>query len=391
MLTDVALQRDYEALSQNQIVMENLLEMQVDQVGKDRYHYPQIVLEAAVNPSQQASLLNKLFKDVQKVDQIDFAQIPDSKGDLTKYKNYDAMLDCINVIQKLNEGTQSPNVAALNKLHQILLDARNDFVFGFKTQNFIIMNMYNLGVRTLYELINVCIIDCTDHLRAKLSMKVTSPTQRQIRYITKTTNQFIKMYESGQWRELMKHYKGSGHTVVVEATMYDGIANEGGFGDFLEFTQRAPDMLHNAENAYNGNGSFGGLKNIPGAVKDTWNKAGDFIKQIPTSIKVIAILIGLFLLMRKLVYFFIQKMADLRSSLRDQAEIVRVSIANDTDGTQGVEKQKKLLDRLSKTADAIEYKILNNERGAKKDIEQSNRSTFNPAEVQSISGADFDF
>lgn len=375
--------RDIEAFRADAIVMENLTDMMMDQIGRDKFHYADIATEAMANPAQQANLLNKLFKDVQKVEQIDFEKIPDSKGDLTKYAYYDAMNDCIEVINKLMTGGETPGVVTMNKLHKILLDARNDFVFGFRTQNFVLITMYNLGVRSLYEMINVCVVDSTEHLRTKLSMKASAPTAKQIRYITKSANQFIKLYESGQWTSLMKFFKSQGRSVTTSMEAYMP-ANEG-IGDLIGMVNMAGGAIDNGEKLY------GQVKAIPGQAQNAWDKAKGFVAGIPTSIKVIGVIISLFFIMRRLVFLFMRTMSSIKQSIKDQTEIVKASIANDNSGdASSIEKQKKLLERMEKTADTIDYRILKSEQAANKELQQSNRTSFSPSELQSITGSDFE-
>lgn len=48
------------------------------------------------------SLTSKLYQSIMdKVDDIDFGSIPDSKGDITKIQNYEQILECINTIKQI--------------------------------------------------------------------------------------------------------------------------------------------------------------------------------------------------------------------------------------------------------------------------------------------------
>ena len=48
------------------------------------------------------SLTGKLYESImEKVDDIDFGSIPETKGDITKVENYDKLLECINVIKEI--------------------------------------------------------------------------------------------------------------------------------------------------------------------------------------------------------------------------------------------------------------------------------------------------
>ena len=60
----------------------------------------------AVNEEDQskllASLTSKLYEEIiGRVDEVDFGDIPNSKGDITKLKNYDKIVNCIDIMEKL--------------------------------------------------------------------------------------------------------------------------------------------------------------------------------------------------------------------------------------------------------------------------------------------------
>ena len=67
----------------------------------------------AVNEADQGtvmtSLSNKLYKHiVDKVDDIDFGTIPESRGDITKIDNYENLVDCINIISEILQQYHQP-------------------------------------------------------------------------------------------------------------------------------------------------------------------------------------------------------------------------------------------------------------------------------------------
>ena len=67
----------------------------------------------AVNEADQGtvmtSLSNKLYQHiVDKVDDIDFGTIPNSKGDITKIDNYEELTDCINIISEILQQYHQP-------------------------------------------------------------------------------------------------------------------------------------------------------------------------------------------------------------------------------------------------------------------------------------------
>lgn len=350
-------------LKDNEIVMESFHDMAVSQDGRDRIKYIDIVTEAFGNPAKQATLLNKLFKEIQKVDQIDFGKIPDSKGDVTKYVYYDQMYDCIEVLNTLVEGQSTPNITTMNKLHQILLSARPDFTFGFRTDNYVIMTTYNLMVTSLYEIINICAVDATEYLRNKMNMQMTPPSAKQIRWITKNANQLIKMYENGQWSTLMKTFKSNGGSITIasEATTAQGQMVE----DIVKAGQAIVD----------------GVKAAPSKIIDT-------VKAHHKS-SIIVALIVLFLAIRGIIYYFINCAGKLSDRLKNITTILRANVSSENSPT-AVEKQKSMLEKLENLSDTIDYKIVKSEKAAEMDMKKANKAEFNPQEINNISGADFE-
>lgn len=354
-------ERIVSELRSNDIIMESFHDMMIAQEGKDKIKYIDAVTEAFGNPTKQANLLNKLFKEVQKIEEIDFGKIPDSKGDLTKYVYYNQMYQCIEVLNNLVEDHPTPNLTSMNKLHQILLSARPDFTFGYRTDNFVIISTYNLMVTTLYEMINVCIVDATEYLRAKLSM--STPTAKQMRWVAKTANQYIKMYENGQWSTLMKTFKSNGNSIMV--------ANEADTDD------ARVNLIDSAVG-------------LVGKLKGASTKVIDGFKNIPGSAKVVVILITLFVILRKAIYYFITGAGKLSDRLKNNIAILKASTSAESAPT-ALEKQKWMLTKMENLSDTIDYKIVKSEKAAEVEMKKADREEFNPQEINNISGSDFEF
>ena len=70
----------YMELRSSDIAMEGFQDMAISQEGRNRIKYIDIVTEAFSNPTKQATLLNKLFKDIQKVEEIEKSITDPTKG-----------------------------------------------------------------------------------------------------------------------------------------------------------------------------------------------------------------------------------------------------------------------------------------------------------------------
>lgn len=107
------------------------------------------------------SLTSKLYQSIMnKVDDIDFGSIPDSKGDITKIENYDKLIECIGVIKNiLIEYKQDTTPIDTVQLAIENVQSRKDlFMKGF---------LYNLDLPiTLYNTIVLSIVSSVSLLIA---------------------------------------------------------------------------------------------------------------------------------------------------------------------------------------------------------------------------------
>ena len=408
-------------LNSNNIIMENLRDMMLHQIGKDKFGYVDIVTEGVASTGDGSyQLLSKLYNEVSKIEQVDFGTIPDSKGDITKYKYYTVLSDSIKIITELTKSSskKNHNVDSLNKLHSILLQSRNDFTWGYKSNNFIIISTYNTMVKSLHEMINVGIVEASSSLREKASGKPDKVmSKNKIRSIVNNTDNFIKLYESGQWKTLMNAFKSSGHEKILESLtkndneeydpVYEDLRASFSFG--VDTARNATDAINNtAKNINLFNSARDSIKNtwksgkteIPKALGNAknWMNAGH--SGLKKTGAVVAALIALLMIIRKAIYLFFNKAGDVRDSIKDQTEFIKASIANENDPNGKTPTGLKVYQNsINKIADVIDYNILKSEKEADKDIEKSDAEDFNPGsfnfnnnnDYNNISGNDFEF
>lgn len=367
----------------NEIILEAFQEMQADQIGRDKIGYVDAAMEAIANPSAQATIMNKLFKETQKIDEIDFGKIPDSKGDITKYVYYDQLYDSIELINELMKGNQTENIVAMNKLHQILLNARADFVFGFKVNNYIVTSMYKVMVANLHEMIDICIVDVTEYIRNNLNMSMDKKSMKKVRWVTSNVKNFIKMYESGQWNTLIKYMRTNASKKAYEAMALEAE------GDVLPQQKSALDLMNMGTSAFN-------------KFKGGISAAGDLIKQAPDAFKaasapvkglaIVGIIISALMIIRTGIKYFFLGVANISKNLRNQAALLKSATKSDSEDQTGYGFRKKILNTMEKVSDVIDYKILKMEKEASKDMAESNRSEFSRQEIQQMtppSSSDF--
>ena len=383
----------------NSIITEAVTEMMMDQEPAQRIGYVKYAMEAMVKPEGQNTMLDKLYKDVSKIEGVDFGRIPDSKGDITKYQYYEQMYDSLELLNKLCEGEKTANLITANKLHQILLDATPDFVLGFRFNDFVVTSTYKCMVAALYEMINICIVDATSHLRKKLSGKPPMKPN-DVRMMTKNVNSFIKLYENGQWNLIVKHLKQNGKVIAEESVVSFSKDEDG--NSFLaslamedtfvrKIVDNAVDAQKVGKNVYDSTKTF--IKETPAKLGTMYSNANTKHPILTKGATFIAGLIALLIIIRKAFKLYFKGAAKIKESVQNEAEILKANIANDADQTtDAVEKQRNLLERMEKVSDVIEYKVLKTEKEAQKELAEDNRRDFSGNEIRTlVPGSDFSF
>ena len=193
----------------NTIVMEALHDIAMDLPAAERSKYVQVATEAmATNTDTQLKIISKLAKQVNGLQQIDLEQCKKSMGDVTKYQYYDALAKAMEIINESEITSDIPNVIRMNKIHTILLDNREDFVWGYKKNEVLTMRAYCTLVRMLFIMIDLSISDYIKKMdiNFKFNTKVDATPTKVSRFTT-DTDRMIKLFESGEWRLLMNASK----------------------------------------------------------------------------------------------------------------------------------------------------------------------------------------
>lgn len=321
----------------NDYILESLREIAVDQPISERAHYVETVLEATTNTANNTRLVEQLYSDVMKSSEIDFGKIPDSKGDLTKYRYYEPMVRSLEILNELvkTNGGQIITLNTANKLHMILLDARDDFVFGYKFDIDLIKYIYQNLVMALYELISCGISEVADFVRSANQITINATNKKTIKKsnrAVKSVNQFIKAYEAGQWSSVINNFKKN------RSNFMGGAATE----------------------------SFSGSSII------AFLTAG-----VSTPIAVILALITILFAIRGLVFLFYYGKTKIADYAKAQAELIKANIENDRDQSDtAVAKQQKMALKLESIAARLEGQRRRAEQAADKAITQSNKTDY---------------
>lgn len=365
----------YNEIKANTIVMEGISSLCIDQDSCDRLHYKDIAIESITNTPGKGRLVQQLYADIIAKSNIDFGDIPASKGDLTRCKNYDLAASSVDTINKLFEGSTLPNeIKSLNEFHELLIALRGDFEFGFKFDVEIIKLSYNVLVMSFYEMIDICILAYANYLKEVKNVDFKFKTAKgKDAMVLVYVNSFIQSYKKGEWGAIMKQFKGNSSNLLgnILSQAQSGIP----LGSTNPTSPGINISLPNPSGVVNALGTAGnwvaGKIGTPAGKVATWVVAA----------------VAIFLIIRSLIYFFITKSAKVSNWAKTQTEFLKWNADNGNNTKEGAVMQSNVREKLEDITDIIESKILKTEDMAKKKLKESNRENFNIGELNAMDSA----
>lgn len=168
-------------------------------------------------------VVDRLYNDIVSKRNIDMGNIPLSKGDITRLKQYDTIKLSMDYILKYDEmyhisinlgkvlpskGTQ--DIGRMTRIHEILTVYKNDFKFGFTANNAIIMHAYCVLVAALIDLILINMVTITNVIEDSnpstlTKIKINNEKLTSIRAVDK----IIASFDNGTWAKYMMGAKKS--------------------------------------------------------------------------------------------------------------------------------------------------------------------------------------
>lgn len=153
----------YRSPEFNRIITEHF-----DLSDKETFSYLRSIEEADQNKVLVA-LTSKLYDHlVEKVDDIDFGDIPKSRGDITKLPNYAKVIDCISIIRGILENAKQDldPVIVLEDAVKNLNEYKEVFIKGYQMNMELPMVVYNTMVLSVYSGISILISSCIEFVKA---------------------------------------------------------------------------------------------------------------------------------------------------------------------------------------------------------------------------------
>lgn len=290
----------------------------------------------AINEEDQnhvlSNLTSKLYDNiVEKVDDIDYGDIPQTKGDITKLPNYLKLVECLEVIRDLlleyKQSTKSVDtiIEALDNLKE----RKELFEKGFR---------YNIEFpMIIFSTISLSVISATSFLIASCIEFIKSPNQDNFDIII----------------DKVSLVKTKDNLLFENLDRFNKICNNGQLDKSIEYIIKS------------------NQKNLTG-IEPTI---------LVGSVAIAGLILNIIPIMRELIFFFYYSKTRMADYLELQSELLQINAyniehsetLNKNDRKSISSKQYKIAEKLRKMSNFLEVKIKKAEKETSVEISNSNK------------------
>lgn len=283
-----------------------------------------ISVDEAVRENVLASLSMKFYNDIMnKIDDIDFGTIPDSKGDITKVENYEQMNSCLVTLRGiLTEYNQpSTQIDEIETAIGNMIDNTRLFERAFKIKADLPVIIYCTMVLAIVSSISLMMTSCIEFIKNPVHENFTIEFHKA--GLTKTQNSLM-------YSNIVKFNKSvkKGEFVAAMESLLNGVTAKKirENSDILDFEGESlnegkiTNGLKSVANAFNDPNNFAGQ--VAGKIQGAWDNAPTVVKGIVIGIGAI---IGLLFIIRELIFVFYNTRVKVSDYFEAQANILQMN------------------------------------------------------------------
>ena len=190
---------------------------------KDRREAREMLLENTTGVN--SALVTSLYQSMLQKDSVDFGQIPDSRGDVTKFKGYETMRESMRIVEELaqKQGVKVNEVAVVNDALDILVAHRNHLEKGFQLDKEFIILQYNYIVLACMTITSAPVASYVDYMKRVDRTELVLQTQASpsVTLLLKDVQMFNQQSKSGKYGQSLKAMVDNGKENFIGA---DGVS-----------------------------------------------------------------------------------------------------------------------------------------------------------------------
>lgn len=294
-----------------------------------------------------SALTNKLYDLViEKIDDIDFGSIPDTKGDITKLENYSQLLECVDLLNDLLEKFRQPKnpVTIVETAIDNIRNRKELFERGFKFNVELPIVLYSTIVLSIVSSISLLIATCIEFIK--------EPNQEQFEIV-------IDKVAISKTRE---------NLLFKNLDKFNHACSKGQIDSCVEQC----------------------IKNSTASMRKQLTGIEPVV--VIGGAAFITIMLNIIPIIRELIYFFYYSRTQLSDYFELQAELLEVNAynvahGNNPDITSAVDrreianKQKKIAARLKRLSSFFAVKVKTSERETAKAIANDTSKKYKTSEL----------
>lgn len=181
-----------------------------------------IMMEAVEEERVDNVMVSKLYKLAIDKAHIDFDNIPDTKGDITKYVGYTNMVDSLALVKDLakQNNTKIKEIEIVEQAIQNIVTYRAQFTKGFLIDKEFIILLYNLLVTACVEATSVIIASYVDFIKSptKVEFTIIKGANKMGHTSIKSLNSFNLSVKSGDFSKVINTISNDKENLLGTAT-----------------------------------------------------------------------------------------------------------------------------------------------------------------------------
>lgn len=166
-----------------------------------------------MNDYQSRYVLWLTRKAEEKSANVDFGNIPNTRGDITKWDYYrkpiTGLMNYVNSILSVNT---SDTIVCMKDLNNFLVSQRSDFEYGYKTENSFIILVYQTLCIALIDITALAVVEADKAIAdnmTRYAMAKSVKHTKQARTLISSINKILDTWKNGDWNRIMRSFKNS--------------------------------------------------------------------------------------------------------------------------------------------------------------------------------------
>lgn len=356
----------------------------------------------SVNEADQSimmqALASKLYGHiVNKVDDIDFGTIPNSKGDITKIDKYEQLCDCINVLSEVLTNYNQPTdlVDTVSIALQNLVDRRDLFIKAYRLNADMPIMTYNTIALSVVSATSLLIASSIEFIKLPgnkgfdIAFDKTSKVKGKEKILYKNLSAFNKMCANDQFDKAMEF--SIKNSMLLKSKKHEAadIQHEAVPG-FAAISSAVGGSLGAAASGISGAASAVST-GLGGATVSL--SVPEWLTSVAAGVTTvgvyIAAVIAVILIVRELIYLYFYMRTKLSDYFDAQSSLLVMNAYNvennltkdEREKSKIVEKQNRIAKYFAKLSNALKVKERTAELKAGNDIDKDNKTKYTYADV----------